>query len=477
MRGWICCWVQVRKNSTTLFVGIIFAALLILGVNFHTRYLVQTNSYQGVSNRVRFNPLTSQSSELTPRQEILDVHSPQRNMSETVKSFRSCQPKRNVMFLKTHKTASSTILNLLYRFGEKHGLTFALPTHYQFGYPILFSSRRVKGFLQRDVPHYNIMCNHMRFNRPEVQKVMPADTFYFSILRNPVALAESSYSYYKSVAPSFKRSVNFDAFIANPWRYYLPQVHNNHYARNLLWFDFGFNHNANFSLQVAQAGVEEIQQSFHLILLAEYFDQSMVLLRDALCWSLDDIVTFRLNFRSNDTRRRLSAKQEERLKQWNAMDWYLYQSFNKTFWQRVERFGKSRMDQEVAILQARQKELMDLCLLQGGKPAEASQILDRGVRPFQFGQAKILGYNLNLNLSLSNKERCLRMIMPELQYKDLLDSKQFPRAEGVPKQALAKEGIRPQSNVHLGASGSVVNKRDHVIQKIDLSKQKLRRSP
>ncbi|KAG2468062.1 G3ST2 sulfotransferase, partial [Polypterus senegalus] len=291
------------------------------------------------------------SSELTPRQEILDAHSPRRNMSETVKSFRSCQPKRNVMFLKTHKTASSTILNLLYRFGEKHGLTFALPTHYQFGYPSLFSSRRVKGFLQRDGPHYNIMCNHMRFNRPEVQKVMPADTFYFSIVRNPVTLAESSYSYYKSVAPSFKRSVNFDAFIANPWRYYLPQLHNNHYARNLLWFDFGFNHNANFSLKVAQAGVDEIQQSFHLILLAEYFDQSMVLLRDALCWPLDDIVTFRLNFRSKDTRR-LSVEQEERLKQWNAMDWYLYQSFNKTFWQRVERFGNSRMDQEVASLQA-----------------------------------------------------------------------------------------------------------------------------
>uniref|UniRef100_A0A8C4T228 Galactose-3-O-sulfotransferase 4 n=1 Tax=Erpetoichthys calabaricus TaxID=27687 RepID=A0A8C4T228_ERPCA len=338
---------------------------------------------------------------------MLPFHRVQRNRSTKQHSPRSCQPKTNVMFLKTHKTASSTVLNLLYRFGEKHNLTFALPSKYLLDYPKFFRSRSVKGFPLQDGRHYNIMCNHMRFNRSEVQKVMPADTFYFSILRNPVTMAESSYSYFKFLAPSFNRSASFEDFITDPWKYYVPNLRYNHLARNLLWFDFGFDHNANFSLQSAQVGVAEIQQSFHLILLAEYFDQSMVLLRDALCWSLDDIVTFRLNFRSNETQWRLSPAQEDRLKQWNQ----------------VESFGKSRMDQEVASLQARREELANLCLLKGGKPADASQILDEVVQPYQSGQADILGYNLNLNLSLPDKERCLRMIMPEHQHKDLLDSK------------------------------------------------------
>ncbi|XP_039608201.1 galactose-3-O-sulfotransferase 2-like [Polypterus senegalus] len=438
MRLWICCKVKVKKISITLFTVIIIMSFLFLAVDFHSRYLTQTDFYQWLHNRLRFGAHPPQSSK---------VHHLQRNRSTEQHSPQSCQPKTNVMFLKTHKTASSTVLNLLYRFGEKHNLTFALPIKYLLDYPKFFSSRSVKGFPLQDGQHYNIMCNHMRFNRPEVQKVMPADTFYFSILRNPVTMAESSYSYFKFLAPSFNRSASFEDFIADPWQYYVPHLRYNHLARNLLWFDFGFDHNANFSLQSAQAGVAEIQQSFHLILLAEYFDQSMVLLRDALCWSLDDIVTFRLNFRSNETQWRLSPAQEDRLKVWNAMDWYLYQTFNKTFWQKVESFGKSRMDQEVASLQARREELTNLCLLKGGKPVDASQILDEAVQPYQSGQADILGYNLNLNLSLPDKERCLRMIMPEQQHKDLLDSKQFPSTEAVQKQTVANGVSRLQEKV------------------------------
>ena len=34
-----------------------------------------------------------------------------------------------IVFLKTHKTASSTLQNILMRFGEKMGLKFALPSN------------------------------------------------------------------------------------------------------------------------------------------------------------------------------------------------------------------------------------------------------------------------------------------------------------------------------------------------------------
>lgn len=41
-----------------------------------------------------------------------------------------------VVFLKTHKTGSSTVQNLLFRMGEMHGATFAFPSYtYQFSYP------------------------------------------------------------------------------------------------------------------------------------------------------------------------------------------------------------------------------------------------------------------------------------------------------------------------------------------------------
>lgn len=84
-------------------------------------------------------------------------------------SLGSCQPHTHIMFLKTHKTASSTVLNLLYRFGEERGLKFALPVGYQFGYPLPFIAQRVKGYRGPRVAEFDIMGNHMRFNKPEVR--------------------------------------------------------------------------------------------------------------------------------------------------------------------------------------------------------------------------------------------------------------------------------------------------------------------
>ncbi|KAM5324417.1 galactose-3-O-sulfotransferase 2 isoform 3-T3 [Glossophaga mutica] len=79
-------------------------------------------------------------------------------------------PITNIMFLKTHKTASSTVLNILFRFAETHNLSVALPagSRVHLGYPWLFLARYVEGAgpggSQR---RFNIMCNHLRFNLPE----------------------------------------------------------------------------------------------------------------------------------------------------------------------------------------------------------------------------------------------------------------------------------------------------------------------
>lgn len=82
----------------------------------------------------------------------------------------TCQPKNHIVFLKTHKTASSTILNILYRYGDSHNLTFALPLnmHSQLFYPAFFATHFVEGVRTRSVKEFHILCNHMRFSSPEV---------------------------------------------------------------------------------------------------------------------------------------------------------------------------------------------------------------------------------------------------------------------------------------------------------------------
>lgn len=81
-----------------------------------------------------------------------------------------CEPKTDIVFLKVHKSASSTVMNILFRFGEAHNLTFAFPVGggNQLFYPHHFLARFVQGFSPRSPHRFNILCHHMRFLQAEV---------------------------------------------------------------------------------------------------------------------------------------------------------------------------------------------------------------------------------------------------------------------------------------------------------------------
>ncbi|KAF3823965.1 hypothetical protein GH733_008250 [Mirounga leonina] len=324
-----------------------------------------------------------------------------------------------------------TVLNILFCFAETHNLSVALPagSRFHLGYPWLFLAR----YMERSESHgpqqrFNIMCNHLRFNLPEVQKVMPNGTFYFSIVRNPVFQLESSFTYYRDYVPAFRHVESLDAFLASPWTYYNQSAGlRNAPARNNMWFDLGFDNDAQADDEgYVRARLADVERRFQLVLIAEHFDESMVLLRHLLRWRLDDVVAFRLNSRSARSVASLTPEGQARAKRWCALDWRLYQHFNRTFWARVRaELGPRRLRSEVARLRARRRELMARCL-QDGVAKNKSQITDPQLRPFQSGQADILGYNLRQGLDNQTQWMCQRMVMPELQYMARLYALQFP---------------------------------------------------
>ncbi|XP_063162851.1 galactose-3-O-sulfotransferase 2 isoform X2 [Candoia aspera] len=333
------------------------------------------------------------------------------------------------MFLKTHKTASSTILNILYRFSEKHNLTVALPygNEPHLGYPRCFHSSYVEEFKTLE-NKFNIMGNHLRFNwqQARVRRIMPNNTFYFSILRHPALLLESSYVYYKTFSPAFRNSKDVNEFLSSPWSYYNLTEKKNIYAKNNMWFDFGYDNNAQYDDRYIQFGLKNIEQIFHLILIADFFDESMILLKDILCWDLDDVIYFKLNVRSQYSIQTLNPENKEKVKEWCALDWKLYKHFNNSFWIKIrERMDLKRLYKEVDLLQKRQKELMETCLFEE-TAIEHYQIKDKNMKPFQAGHARILGYNLKQDLDNKTLNICKKMIMPELQYTAHIYNSQFP---------------------------------------------------
>lgn len=339
-----------------------------------------------------------------------------------------CGPRTHVAFLKTHKAGGSSVLNVLHRFGQRRRLRFALPRRYQFGYPRPFRAERVKGFRPRGPP-FDIICHHMRFDRAEVQRVMPNDSFYFSIIRDPATLAESAFSYYRSITPAFRNAPSLQSFLESPERFYKAGIRGNHYAKNLQWFDFGLPPVSDAD-SLASA-LDTLDQTFSMVLVAEHFDESMVLLREALCWPEEAITSFIHNGRAAEDVPKLSPAQSQRLRLWNDLDWALYVHINRSFWQRVRAFGVARMESEVSRLRQRREEASRRCL-QGGGPIPAPAITDGRLRPFQPpGRARIMGYQLRPGLSGEERERCAQMATPELQYKDILDRWQFGNGTGM----------------------------------------------
>lgn len=329
-----------------------------------------------------------------------------------------CSPKSNIIFLKTHKTASSTILNILFRFGEKHDLKFAFPDgRNDFFYPSPFLCSQVKDYKPGDC--FNIVCNHMRFDHQEVAKLLPPDAVYITILRNPVDLFESSFHYYRRAVPLTWRisgENKLAEFLDRPQAFYSPEAYNSFYLKNLLFFDFGLDNNLEADDPRVMTGIYNLSRQLDLVLLSEHFEESLILLKDTLCWTIEDVLYFKLNIRKRSSVSRLTSELRARALQWNGADWKLYQHFNDTFWAKVEAFGRGRMKQEVEELRRRNAEMKAVCI-EDGEAVEAAKIQDRRFLPWQpLGESSILGYNMRKSIDPKFRAICEKMLTPEIQY-------------------------------------------------------------
>ncbi|KAL4640689.1 galactose-3-O-sulfotransferase 2 [Arapaima gigas] len=163
-------------------------------------------------------------------------------------------------------------------------------------------------------------------------------------------------------------------------------------------------------------------QAFQLLLSTPL--QPELRFQEALCWDIEDVVSFKMNQRSPKTKKHVSEDTIEKIKDWNALDWGLYSYFNQTFWAKVERtVGLSRLSEEVRRLKEARRKLQDTCL-QGDGLAEARAIQDKQLKPWKL--PFVLGYRLKPDLSEEQRERCIRYFTPQLPYTALLYARQYP---------------------------------------------------
>ncbi|XP_045136153.1 galactose-3-O-sulfotransferase 3-like isoform X5 [Portunus trituberculatus] len=223
--------------------------------------------------------------------------------------LKTCLPRNNVAFLKTHKSASSAIQNILFRYGDKHNLHFALPNiGNHFGGKLSFKAAMVRSSPLNIAP--NIFAIHTKWDHMEVKKVMPEDTVFFTIVREPTDLFQSLFTYSK-----------FQEITGLSLHEYVRRVPANSSRLNGI---FGYN-----------------QMSWDFGMPLEDMNN-----RSAIHELLKPSI-------SEETRQVLHQKL--------APDYLLYNHFLERFNQQVKDFGLVRMAAAVARLQELMMELVSTC--------------------------------------------------------------------------------------------------------------------
>ena len=294
------------------------------------------------------------------------------------------QERTNFVFIKCMKCATESLGTVFRRFGYKRNLNFALPVkrNLYLGWPYPFE----KKYVRPSKSEYNILFEHSVYNGPVMKSVMPNDTVFITMIRNPWEQFKSSYNYFglgkiAGVRPGNdinKYLRNIEAYETvykspenNARRWCFPDGFS--MTRNImshcLGMPLGFpkgwdNISNNFS--AIRSYIQHLDENFLLIMIADYFYESLVLLRRLMCWTLKDVLFYQANLKSYDFK---SLPPKGRLfeihQNWSKVDYMLFEYFNKTFWKKVADQGKN-FKQEVDHFRLVQLTVDRFCFVESG---------------------------------------------------------------------------------------------------------------
>ena len=366
------------------------------------------------------------------RQQGTVEHTNRRGKRANQPGVPKCSPIQHVLFLKTHKTGSTTIANIFFRYGDSRDFTFVLGHDTLIGWPRRFQT---SFSLPIETPQPNFLSSHTRYNQKPMNYLFPKATAkYVTILRNPVEQYESVFNYMglgdvygfgrdptKALETFLNTGIEFkDLFKTASTRL----------ARNPMSFDLGLAYKFYQNVTAINNYIAFLDKEFDLVMIMDYFDESVVLLKRLLSWELDDILYFKSNERQDKERAvGLSDKVKDKIKRWNAADELLFQYFNQTFWHKIEMEGKSFYD-DLAAFRRKKEQISRICLTNGTS-------LQR-----QYSDKYVKSVLLKQNLIAESREQCERMTASENSYLAQLRRKQSIRLAGL--RAVAEKEERAE---------------------------------
>lgn len=142
---------------------------------------------------------------------------------------------------------------------------------------------------------YNILAHHSRFNYTAMKELMPEDSIFVTVLRDPVKHFESLYGYYNLKS---YYGVSIDKLSDVPsetWDKYRKPVKRAHgkFGFNQMLYDLGFDA-ADKNVDEVDEYIKTLDQQFDLVMITDFMAESLVLLKSILYWDHSDITVFKV---------------------------------------------------------------------------------------------------------------------------------------------------------------------------------------
>ncbi|KAL3836445.1 hypothetical protein ACJMK2_021877 [Sinanodonta woodiana] len=277
---------------------------------------------------------------------------------------------RHVAFLKVHKAASSTAQNIFLRFGWARNLTFVLSsTKIKFGYSNVISS--TESLTKSNIlpkpngKQFDILCNHVIYNKSAFEYFLPNDTIYIGIVREPYEQYKSTLNYFhlgyifKNITADFPASV----YIRDPLKYEPLSIFTS-WTNNRQALEFGFPLHlfSKFNTSEVKLILEKLASEFKLVIISEQMEESVILMRRYLHWNMKDVVFLDQNVALKRKKNRFVQPHDRHFyRKWAKLDYELYEFFLRRLRAQIRDQGPD-FDDELILFKEVRKNTSIFCL-------------------------------------------------------------------------------------------------------------------
>lgn len=264
---------------------------------------------------------------------------------EIVHTGNNNEVKHHIAFLKVHKAASSTVQNIFLRYAMHKDLVVVVPHVNKLFYPNIISTGKTvtpNNILPPpENKSYEVLCCHVLYDRTAFEGIMPSDTVYIGIIREPFGHFVSILNYFRPrEVLDINDTLAVSKYLQEPLLYTKPNSKS--YVNSRMAREFGFP--PDLYITHNESGIElyldKLEYEFQLVMIVELFDESMILMRRLLNWKLRDVLYVKKNVKHNLFEKiKFTAGDVERYKKWAVLDYALYDRFYQRLQNQIQMQG------------------------------------------------------------------------------------------------------------------------------------------